>query len=100
MTTTINVKIPIKVLTAYSKIKVRDRNEIFKSYLSSFQKLDKNGYLMKYPYDPNKQLEGAYTTIGIKIDKALHSDLKLAAIQQGVNLNDYAGQVITQMAIF
>lgn len=90
---TLNIKLPVSVLEKYDNYKVEHVNFIFRNYLEEHKALDENGHLVKYEYDKNLST-GLTTNYALKIDGRLHSDLKLAALQQNVNMNEYAGQVI------
>lgn len=98
-TRTLNIKLPTIVLESYANVPVKTRNKVFVSHLKKFQHLNSDGVLVKYQFDQDKQMGGLHSTIGVKVDKQLHSDLKLAAIQQGVSLSEYAGQVICRMPV-
>lgn len=90
---TLNIKLPIRTLEKYATVKPENVNRVFREYLGEHSALNEKGEYIKYEYD--RELDtGLKTNYSLKIDDLLHSDLKLASLQQHINMNEYAGQVI------
>lgn len=92
---TLNIKLPYNSLVKYKDVNVDIRNAMFRDFLEGHKVLNDEGYWTKYQYDSGAY-KGYMTNYMLKVDDDLHKELKLESIKQGVNMNLYAGQVITR----
>ena len=91
---TLNIKLPYKSLVKFKDVDADIRNAVFRDYLEGHRIFTEEGYWTTYQYD-SELYQGHMVTYMFKVDDDLHKALKLESIKQGVNMNLYAGQVIT-----
>lgn len=82
---TINVKLPIKLAERMSK-----EQTLNSKYASDFL------YSTRHCTFPDKPIEGLTFTYSFKIYDSLHLELKIAAAQKGVALNEYTGRLFAE----